>query len=239
MDEKEFFGARKETLEYLKSLYKEEYLEQYSNASDLTAPRRKMYLMEFERIKRRFDLNKGGNVLDIGCGTGEFLELFGKNWKKYGIEISDGARKLANKKGVITDFKLKDNFFDIIIFRGTIQHIPDPFHKIEESYYWLKKSGIVVFLATPNTHSIVYKLFNDLPMIYEKFNFLLPSDKILRQTLTNFRFNDIEFEYPYKNTPYAKGFRDYIKLVISLIFRSKKKPKFAFPGNMMECYARK
>ena len=57
---------------------------------------------------------KGGNVLDIGCGEGGFLSLFDANWQKYGIDISGYALKEAGKKGIITDFELKDNFFDLL-----------------------------------------------------------------------------------------------------------------------------
>lgn len=234
MDHEKFFGARKERLERLKKFYQKTYFEN----PEKEKMRKIMYLQELERIKKRFDIDKGGNVLDIGCGTGEFLVLFGKNWKKYGIEISDHARKIAKKHGIVTDFNLKDEFFDLIIFRGTIQHIPDPVYRIGECYYWLKKSGMLIFLITPNTNSMVYKLFNDLPMLDKKRNFLLPSDKMLEQILTNFGFINIEFEYPYKGTPYARPVKDYMSFILKLL-RIKKNINFAFPKNVLECYAQK
>src|SRR3989344_4365619 len=105
-----------------------------------------MYTQEFGRIGKYFDLKKSGNVLDIGCAKGDFLSLFGDNWNKYGIEICDAAREEARKRNINVDFELKDGFFDLIIFRGTIQHIPDPIYRIGECYHWLKKGGGVVFL---------------------------------------------------------------------------------------------
>jgi len=67
-----------------------------------------------------------------------------------------------------------------------------------------------VFLATPNTNCIYYKLFNTLPMLGGAYNFLLPSDIMLRQILTNFGFMIKGVEYPYLNTPYAHPVKDAI-----------------------------
>ena len=234
MVSKKFFGAREQTLMRLKKLYEKEYFAD----EDLAKDREDMYVQEFSRLKRYFDIDNGGNVLDIGCGTGGFLSQFSAQWEKYGIEISDFARNTAQKKGITVNFELTDNFFDLIIFRGTLQHIPDPVSRIEECYYWLKQKGGLVFLATPNTNSTYYKLFNTLPMLGESYNFLLPSDIMLRQILTNFGFKIKGFEYPYKGTPYASPARDLFFFMLKL-FRIKKDAKFAFYRNVMECYAAK
>ncbi len=242
--DRKIFGVRKETLLRLEQLYGQAYFEDRHGrgSSDYEKEQRlreQMYLQEFERLKAYVNgVEKGGAVLDIGCGRGEFLSLFNEKWEKYGIEVSDHAIIIAKKNGVTVNEEPKDNFFDLIIFRGTIQHIPDPISKISECYYWLKKGGTIVFLATPNTHSLVYRLFQDLPMIDERLNFLLPSDKILRQTLSNFGFTDIRFTYPYLGTPYAHPLRDLWSFCVQLM-RMNKKPKFPFYGNMLECYAKK
>lgn len=238
------FGVRKETLLRLEKLYGQEYFNdrhRQGNSDYHTGEqmREKMYLQEFERIKEYINgVDKGKTVLDIGSGRGEFLSLFNNKWKKYGIEISDHAANIARKKGIIVNEEPKDNFFDIIIFRGTIQHIPDPIYKISECYYWLKPGGSIIFLATPNTHSLVYRLFKNLPMIDEQLNFLLPSDKILRQTLSNFGFKDIRFEYPYIGTPYANPAKDILSFILRLV-GIKRKTNFPFFKNMLECYAKK
>lgn len=226
------FGARKPTILKLQKLYDKNYFEN----KDLANKRKRMYLQEFARLQKYFDLNQGGKVLDIGCGTGDFLSLFDSSWRKYGIEISGWATRIARQKGIILNFELRDSFFDLIIFRGTIQHIPDPITKISESYYWLKVGGGLVFLATPNTNSIYYKLFNALPMIAEKYNFLLPSDLMLKQILSNFGFKIKGFEYPYQWTPYARPIRDFLAFLLKLI-RIRPEIKFPFYRNLMECYA--
>lgn len=231
---REFFGARRETVLKLEKLYgKEQYDDKKKKEQ-----REKMYLQEFARIGKYFDIDKGGKVLDIGCGQGNFLSLFGSKWQKYGIEISDFGREQTRKRNIIVDFELKDNFFDLIIFRGTIQHIPDPIYRIGECYYWLKSDGGLVFLATPNINSIYYKLFNTLPMLVENLNFFLPSDITLKQILLNFGFRVKGIEYPYRDTPYASVGKDMVNFLLKLL-RIRKNIQFPFYKNMMECYAEK
>lgn len=231
---REFFGARKETILKLAELYPKE---QYDNEKK-KKQRGIMYGQEFNRLRRYFNLEKGGRVLDIGCGQGDFLALFGKNWQKYGIEISEFGREQARKKNILIDFELKDNFFDLIIFRGTIQHIPDPIYRIGQCYYWLKSGGGLAFLATPNTNCLYYKLFNTLPMLVANQNFFLPSDITLKQILLNFGFKVEGTEYPYLGTPYASPLKDIFNFLLKLL-KIRKNIKVPFYKNMMECYAKK
>ncbi len=241
---RELFGVREQTIKRLAALYGHAYFdnryasgEEESRRADVL--RARMYKQELERVASyvgHFD--RGGAALDVGCGRGEFLSLLGSQWQKYGIEISEHAAAIARSRGVVTDFEARDNFFDLIVFRGTIQHVPDPITKISECFYWLKPGGSIVFLATPNTRGVVYRLFGRLPMLDERLNFLLPSDAMLRQILSNFGFRDIAFFYPYRGTPYARPLRDFFSFLLRL-FRMRQGVGFPFWGSVLECYARK
>lgn len=239
---KEFLGARKETILRLEDLYKRDYFENEKSNNEeerkVVEKRREMYKQEFARIEKYFDIKKGGNVLDIGCGEGGFLSLFPKNWKKYGVDISEYALEVAEKNGVTVDFEFKDNMFDLIIFRGTIQHIPDPISRIEKCYYWLRSNGGVVFLVTPNANSVYYKLFNTLPLLSNSRNFFIPSDITLKNILTNFGFKIKAVEYPYLKTPYARPVKDLFYFILKVL-RIKKDAKVSFYKNIMEVYAEK
>lgn len=220
------------------------YDESYFANDDLNIKRDIMYRQEIFRLSEYIDMDKGGTVLDIGCGTGDFLSLLNdEKWYKYGIEISMYARRKASLKRIsICEFDELSGFLyngcDLIILRGTIQHLEHPMRVIDECYKVLKPGGLICFLATPNSHSVVYKKCNDLPMIQEKYNYLIPSDKILRQTLTNFGFTNISFNYPYLGTPYARPVSDMFKFIL-MFSGIRKKADFAFFGNTLECYAYK
>ena len=219
------FGTREEQLSKLKKLYSEKYF----SDEELNLKRKIMYQQEITEIKKYINYTtKKYRILDVGCGTGDFLSLFDNNFEKFGIEISDYAIKEALKKNIKIGFKHEDNFFDIIVFRGTIQHLPNPIQIIQESYFWLKKNGSLIFLSTPITNSIIYKLF-----------FLLPSDKMFNQILLNFGFSNIIFKYPYFKTPYARPLSDVISFFVYLVKPKKNKISFPFYRNMMECYATK
>ena len=233
---KTFLGARKETIKRFVKLYPEQYFEK--EGDEKKQQRDAMYMQEFARISQHVDIKKNGRVLDIGCGRGDFLSLFPGNWEKYGIDISEFALGEASKRGVITKFKLQDNFFDVILFRGTIQHISDPIFRVQECYYWLKPGGHTIFLVTPNANSLYYKFFNTLPLLNPTRNFFIPSDIVLKQILENFGFNVINIGYPYLGTPYAKPVRDMVNFCLKLL-GIKKHVKFAFYKNIMEVYAKK
>ena len=100
----------------------------------------------------------------------------------------------------------------------------------------LKPNGYMIFLATPNTNSIHYRLFKSLPALDPKRNFILPSDIMLKQILENFGLRVIEIRYPYRNTPYSNIFLDHLNFLLKIIGFDR---NFAFWGNMMECYAKK
>lgn len=233
---KTFLGARHQTIERFGKLYPEEYFEK--EGSEKKKQRDAMYVQEMERIAKQVDLKKGGRVLDIGGGRGDFLMMFGNNWEKYNIDISEFALQEAQKRGIITKFTLQDNFFDVILFRGTVQHVPDAISRIEECYYWLKPGGSIIFLVTPNANSLYYKFFNTLPLLSPTRNFFIPSDIVLKQILENFGFTVTNIVYPYLGTPYAKPMQDLLNFFLKL-FYIKKDVKFAFYKNIMEVYAQK
>ncbi|MHC5309826.1 class I SAM-dependent methyltransferase [Myroides sp. LJL116] len=96
------------------------------------------------------------SILDIGCGTGEFL-LHAKNngWKTTGLEPSDQAKNLAKQKGlelVEHSSELKDASFDVITMWHVLEHVADLDFQIKELRRLLKKDGIIL-IAVPNHES--------------------------------------------------------------------------------------
>lgn len=182
---------------------------------------------------------KNGCICDVGCSTGEFLREIKWPGERFGMEINDNAKKLAKDCGVRFDKDIlnQELFFDIVVFRGVIQHLPNPFFYIQNAYKSLKPGGFIVFLATPNMNSIYYKLFNDLPMLENKLNFYIPSDKTLKNILMNFNFKVIETEKPYNKSPYANLLSDHYKFIKKVLFKTE--DTFAFWGNSMNIIAQK
>ena len=216
-----------------KHLYDDSY---FQDRNSVDKKRLESFIQEKKFIHKYV---KEGLICDIGCGTGEFLNYIKWSGDKYGMEINDSAKEMAKNIGISfeKDILNQVNFFDVIIFRGTIQHLPNPFSYIQNAYKALKPGGYIVFLATPNMNSIYYKFFNNLPMLSKELNFFIPSDIVLSNVLTNIGFSYVQIEKPYLSSPYASYFLDHIKFFKKSIFRTS--DKFAFWGNSMNLIGRK
>lgn len=219
---------------HLKNLYGKDYFKSYEN----DPAREAWYRVEHEHLEKIRP--EGGSILDVGCGLGLFLQQFDdKKWTKYGVDISELAVREARKRGIQvknydSGYDYPPDTFDVIVFRGTIQHLDTPFEVIKKCVLLLKRGGLMAFLSTPNANSIYYKLFGTLPFITPKFNFYIPSDTTLPNILTNFGLNVTDIRYPYLKTPYARPLKDHFYFLLRCLGIPV---KFAFWGNMMEVYA--
>ncbi len=98
----------------------------------------------------------GLTILDIGCGTGNYTDLFQKvtqarHYRVYGIEPSEGmiskARQKNNqivfKQADAEDIPFEDHFFDFVFMTDVIHHIPDIRKMFSEIHRILKLQGKV------------------------------------------------------------------------------------------------
>lgn len=180
---------------------------------------------------------RAGVVVDVGCGLGELLDLFpDERWRKHGIELSAHAVEVCRAKGISFELPGSDGWCDLVVLRGSLQHLDRPLETLFDAHRWLRDGGWLVALATPNAGGPVYRLWQELPALDAPRNFVVFSDTVLRQCLLNIGFREVEFEYPYLRTPYASPLRDHVRFLLR--FFGWRRP-FAFWRNMMECYARK
>lgn len=196
-----------------------------------------MYQDEASRIQA---LISGGKILDVGCGVGAFLSHFSpSDWDRHGVDVSDVAIQASRRAGIkVNDFERAYNFspelFDVIVFRGSLQLLPKPFETILKCIDLLRPGGWLVFLATPNSNSPYYRRFGTLPFLTPHANFLIPSDVMLRNILTNDGLDVQDVRYPYFRTPYCRLVIDGAMFLLSFLGVRR---KFAFWRSSMEVYA--
>ncbi|MCH4552139.1 class I SAM-dependent methyltransferase [Aestuariibaculum lutulentum] len=104
-------------------------------------------------------------ILDIGCGTGDFLQTVQKNgWTVFGIEPNKEARGVANQKTHDSVFdvdqlsKFENYSFDVITLWHVLEHLPDLEDQISNFKKLLKPNGTLV-IAVPNFKSYDAKYY--------------------------------------------------------------------------------
>jgi len=101
---------------------------------------------------------EGGDVLDVGCGRGIFLEILArKGYRSLGTERSEPAARDANKRvkvmvGNVEEIGLPDESFDLVTFWQVLEHLNDPKVAIAETRRILKPGGKML-IQVPNPSS--------------------------------------------------------------------------------------
>jgi len=107
---------------------------------------------------------KKGNLLDIGAGTGDFLNYANKKkWKTIGFEPNKKAKDLARQKGVFlveSTTELTENSFDVITLWHVLEHIPDLEKQLSELKRLCKPNGHIL-VAIPNYKSYDAKYYKE------------------------------------------------------------------------------
>lgn len=122
------------------------------------------HLVKKISLKKKLNLinsfsEESKNVLDIGCGTGDFLQTAKQNnWIISGIEPNEQARKIANQKTDNSVFeteqllRFKENSFDVITLWHVLEHLPNLENHISVFKKLLKPNGTLI-VAVPNYNS--------------------------------------------------------------------------------------
>ncbi len=102
----------------------------------------------------RYNLKKGDNFLDIGCGRGEFLKGFVTcGVKGYAVDISNAARRycpeaeLRNSDIENEGIPYPTSYFDVVYSKSVIEHFHYPERLVKEMYRVLKPGGLAITLC--------------------------------------------------------------------------------------------
>ncbi len=123
---------------------------------------------EFKRTLEFAAENKLLRILDVGCGSGAFLDLAKENGHEVcGIELNKAAARKARDKGhlifdeLLQDLKpAKTGSFDLITFFQVIEHVSDPVGVMKEAASFLNRGGCIS-MAVPSSEGVYRLVPND------------------------------------------------------------------------------
>jgi 2-polyprenyl-3-methyl-5-hydroxy-6-metoxy-1,4-benzoquinol methylase len=136
---------------------------------------RLLALPGFGTLQRRatFDLGvllhpavEGGRLLEVGCGSGAYLDLMRSlGWRTLGVEMSEAAAEAARtglgldvRAGLFEDLDLEPPAFEAISTSHTLEHVYDPVAFLRKAHALLKTGGRLG-VVVPNSESLCAQIF--------------------------------------------------------------------------------
>ncbi len=144
---------------------------------------------------------QSGDLLEVGCGTGLFLEEAkrSRRWRLQGIEPSQRAAQYVQQRlgvpvfaGTFEDASLPASSQDVVVMWNVLEHLAAPMQAIRRTWELLRPGGWFVF-SVPNLEGWEARLFGscwvgwDLP----RHLYILPG-AVLEAALTRTGFRLVE-----------------------------------------------
>ena|ERR1035437_9218394 len=172
--------------------------------------------------------SKVKSILDIGCGTGEFLNASKENgWNITGIEPSEIARKNAKQKYNLVPlpqeklFEIDEKKFNVITLWHVLEHVHQLYKTIEQINKILVDDGVLI-IAVPNCDSWDAKKYGaywaawdlprhifhftkkDIEMLFKKYGFRLA--EVLPMKFDSYYVSLLSEKYMNGNSNLLSGF---------------------------------
>jgi len=149
------------TEQEIEKIYRGFYDKKHGNTSNSQGSSQKRY----EKLLNKIDAyRRKKKILEVGCFEGNFLVAAkGKDWEVFGTEISEPAIRYAERnyqiklhKGAVEAANFAGGFFDVVMLRDVIEHLPDPMGTLGELNRILRPEGLL-YIWTPNFDSFTRK----------------------------------------------------------------------------------
>lgn len=139
-----------------KELYPEDYYRKMSGFS------RALELLFLGERRAAVESRKArGSILDVGCGSGEFLRVMSAaGWAVAGVEPSPSGAAAAPPGvtlGTLESAGLPDDSFDAVTMWQVLEHVPDPAAALSAARKMLKDDGVLL-VSVPNIRSFQSRL---------------------------------------------------------------------------------
>jgi len=119
-----------------------------------------------ERLARRVGVREGDRILDVACGSGEWLEVCARRGARVtGVDISQPAIARCRRRLPTRDFRIhpaehlpfSEGAFDLVSCLGAVEHFVDPSRALSEMLR-VAKPGARILLLVPNADFLTRRL---------------------------------------------------------------------------------
>lgn len=178
------------------------------------------------RLKTIRKLKEKGQLLDVGCGAGEFLDLARPHYQAEGIDISDYAIRSVTAKGHqartldISTTRLPENSYDIISVFNILEHLDHPRFSIENLHNALKKEGVLIG-SVPSNIGLIGRISTKLSNFFDRTHKFTPPPKIWHSLFERSGFAKIKLFGEItltKNESWYLDFQGWHHLAYNLVF---------------------
>ncbi|MDD5400646.1 MAG: class I SAM-dependent methyltransferase [Sulfurimonas sp.] len=191
---------------YLNPVFKDEHLENhYRNnhdfQSEIVSNDSEFYTKLYSKGLRAIEkVTEKGNILDIGCSAGGFLDIAKKNdFKTFGVELNEKEAAYAKSKGhtiynnLLSNIKL-DVKMDAITLWDVFEHLKDGEIYLNEMRPLLSENG-VIFLQIPSADSLAAKMLQEKCNMFDGIEHVnLYSFKAIEKLVSKCGFSIESFE---------------------------------------------
>ncbi|MEY2934768.1 MAG: hypothetical protein RL033_5517 [Pseudomonadota bacterium] len=150
---------------------------------------------------------RGGNLLELGCAYGYFLEEARSRFTVSGVEVSEHAREACRARGLRVERELSSELltergpFDVAVLLDVIEHLADP-AAVLGNVRGALRSGSKLLLTTGDFGALPARLAG------KRWRLMTPpqhlwffSSSTIEQLLQRTGFRVVELSHPWKLVP--------------------------------------
>lgn len=153
--------------EYLTSKYNYQFK---SNSLLIPCIGQFLYLFPLRRAEadgevRFLNAVPSGKLLDVGCGSGDWLlSMRELGWEVTGVDFDESAVKEGRERGLtvycenLEQLNFPNESFDAVCLNHVIEHVYDPVRTLKECARILRPGGKLV-VSTPNGSSLGHRIY--------------------------------------------------------------------------------